>query len=91
MPTFAPSETPAAELRGRKGSSFQAARTAFTKPAAPRIDPAILSSDSAVLGICYGQQLMAYELGGRVRKGDKGEYGLALLDARKAASRCSPI
>ena len=33
-----------------------------------------------MLGICYGQQLMAHLLGGNVRKGDKGEYGLATLD-----------
>jgi GMP synthase (glutamine-hydrolysing) len=33
-----------------------------------------------VLGICYGQQLMAHWLGGSVRKGTKGEYGSAVLD-----------
>jgi GMP synthase (glutamine-hydrolysing) len=33
-----------------------------------------------VLGICYGQQLIAQMLGGAVRKGDKGEFGLAVLD-----------
>ena len=33
-----------------------------------------------MLGICYGQQLIAQLLGGAVRRGDKGEYGLAILD-----------
>ena len=33
-----------------------------------------------VLGICYGQQLITHLLGGEVRKGDKGEFGLAFLD-----------
>ncbi len=33
-----------------------------------------------MLGICYGQQLMAHWLGGSVRKGNKGEYGSAILD-----------
>jgi len=33
-----------------------------------------------VLGICYGQQLIAHLLGGTVRPGDKGEFGLAVLD-----------
>ncbi len=33
-----------------------------------------------MLGICYGQQLIAHLLGGDVRPGDKGEFGLALLD-----------
>jgi GMP synthase (glutamine-hydrolysing) len=33
-----------------------------------------------VFGICYGQQLMAHLLGGEVRKGDRGEYGMATLE-----------
>src|SRR5882762_7419047 len=41
----------------------------------------VLVASSAVLGICYGQQLMTHTLGGHVRKGDKGEYGLAVLDS----------
>ncbi len=77
------SDTPAGELRGRRGLIISGGPDSVYEADSSRIDPAILSSDSAVLGICYGQQLMAYELGGRVRKGDKGEYGLALLDAPK--------
>ena len=42
-----------------------------------------------MLGICYGQQLMAYNLGGHVRKGDKGEYGLAVLHRIGSLTRCS--
>ena len=79
-----PSDTPAAELRGRRGLIISGGPDSVYEAGSSRIDPAILSSGSAVLGICYGQQLMAYELGGRVRKGDTGEYGLALLEARKA-------
>jgi GMP synthase (glutamine-hydrolysing) len=77
------SDTPASELRGRKGLVISGGPDSVYEADSSRIDPAILSSGSAVLGICYGQQLMAYELGGRVRKGDKGEYGLALLEASK--------
>ena len=39
-----------------------------------------------MLGICYGQQLMAHLLGGEVRKGDKGEYGLATLELDDSAA-----
>jgi GMP synthase (glutamine-hydrolysing) len=73
------SDTPAQELRGRAGLIISGGPDSVYESDSARIDPAILASDSAVLGICYGQQLMAYNLGGHVRKGDKGEYGLAVL------------
>ncbi len=72
-----PSETPASELTGRKGIIISGGPDSVYEAGSPQIDPEILSSDSAVLGICYGQQLMTYVLGGGVRKGEKGEYGFA--------------
>ena len=58
------------------------------------MDPAIFALGQPVLGICYGQQLMAHLLGGEVRQGDKGEYGLATLELdeyrRPACSPASP-
>lgn len=41
----------------------------------PRIDSSIFQLGIPILGICYGMQLMAYELGGKVNPGDRGEYG----------------
>ena len=75
-----PSDTAAQELRGRKGLIISGGPDSVYESESSRIDPAILSQGSAVLGICYGQQLMAHELGGHVRKGTKGEYGLAVLE-----------
>lgn len=46
----------------------------------PRVDPAIFDGRQPVLGICYGQQLMAQLLGGSVEKGHRGEFGLATLE-----------
>src|SRR5690606_7019443 len=46
----------------------------------PTIDPEVLKRGIPVLGICYGHQLMTHLLGGKVRKGDKGEYGFAQLE-----------
>ena len=33
-----------------------------------------------MLGICYGHQLLAHHLGGKVAKGQRGEYGIAQLN-----------
>ena len=49
------------------------------EPGSPDIDPEILNVRVPVLGICYGHQLLAHHLGGRVRKGERGEYGVAHL------------
>ena len=46
---------------------------------APALDPAIYELGSPVLGICYGCQLVAQQLGGTVSRGGRGEYGRATL------------
>ena len=74
------SETPAAELRSAKGIIISGGPSSVYDSGSPAVDPAIFAGGPAVLGICYGQQLMAHLLGGVVRKGEKGEYGLATLD-----------
>ncbi len=42
---------------------------------APRLDPAVYELGIPILGICYGAQLIAHQLGGEVGRGDQGEYG----------------
>ena len=54
-------------------------------PDAPDVDPAIFDLGIPVLGFCYGQQIMAARLGGKVGHTSKGEYGPATL-ARDGAS-----
>jgi GMP synthase (glutamine-hydrolysing) len=75
-----PSETSAVELQGRKGVIISGGPASVYEPGSPTIDPRILRDGPAVLGICYGQQLITHLMGGIVQKGDKGEYGLAMLD-----------
>src|SRR5205085_3956853 len=48
---------------------------------APRMDPAIFEQGIPTLGICYGAQLLALELGGRVEKTGAGEYGKVSMRA----------
>ncbi|NNL64960.1 MAG: glutamine-hydrolyzing GMP synthase [Myxococcales bacterium] len=50
----------------------------------PTLDPAVLTLDVPVLGICYGLQLMVKLLGGLVEKADDREYGRAVLKFEKA-------
>ncbi len=50
---------------------------------APTLDPEIFAMGLPILGICYGAQLMAQNLGGRVERTRAGEYG------RTSIQRCS--
>ncbi len=46
---------------------------------APKLDPGLLELGIPVLGICYGMQLIASELGGNVEGAEVGEYGRSQL------------
>ena len=75
-----PSETPTAAIAFAKGIIISGGPSSVYDPGSPTVDAGIFAHGQAVLGICYGQQLMAHLLGGQVRKGEKGEYGLATLE-----------
>ncbi len=48
-------------------------------PGAPMLPDYVLASGRPVLGICYGMQLLAHNLGGRVAPAERREYGPAQL------------
>jgi GMP synthase (glutamine-hydrolysing) len=50
---------------------------------APRLDPELLKLGIPVLGICYGMQLLARSLGGRVEGAEVGEFGRSELAVRE--------
>jgi GMP synthase (glutamine-hydrolysing) len=52
---------------------------------APTLEPSLLRSGRPVLGICYGQQLIAHLLGGEVHKVDVREYGRQSLKVHEPA------
>jgi GMP synthase (glutamine-hydrolysing) len=52
---------------------------------APKVDPRIFELGIPTLGICYGMQLMAQELGGRVERTGVSEFGKTELVAEESA------
>ncbi len=75
-----PADTSLAELRrlGAKGVILSGGPDSVYDEGARRVDQAILESELPVLGICYGMQLLANQLGGRVEpQSGRREYGPA--------------
>lgn len=54
---------------------------------APRVDQRIYELGIPILGLCYGMQLMALDLGGEVPRTGVGEYGFAELTVTDPASQ----
>lgn len=55
------------------------------------VDAALFEKNIPILGICYGMQLITHLLGGKVKKGVKGEYGKAQLQIEKTNSLLSGV
>ncbi|MFO8192070.1 MAG: glutamine-hydrolyzing GMP synthase [Bacillota bacterium] len=53
-------------------------------PDAPQCDPKIYKGGIPVLGICYGMQLLARDLGGTVKKGNRSEFGRTTFEIIEA-------
>jgi GMP synthase (glutamine-hydrolysing) len=81
-----PHDTPMAELerRGATAIILSGGPNSVYDIDAPKPDPAIWSGRIPVLGICYGAQLMALELGGDVLPTSKREYGPATVTLNEA-------
>ncbi|HLJ79860.1 MAG TPA: glutamine-hydrolyzing GMP synthase [Ktedonobacterales bacterium] len=77
-----PADTTLDELRqlGARGVILSGGPDSVYDPGARHVDQAILESDLPVLGICYGMQLLANQLGGRVEPHTgRREYGPAAI------------
>jgi GMP synthase (glutamine-hydrolysing) len=72
-----PNRITAAEVTARRPSALilSGGPKSVNIDGAPRLDPAIYELGVPVLGICYGAQLIALQLGGTVGRGMRGEYG----------------
>jgi GMP synthase (glutamine-hydrolysing) len=72
-----PHTTPLEEIAARspRGIVLSGGPASVYAPGAPRLDHGLLELGVPVMGICYGMQLLMYELGGRVEQADVGEFG----------------
>ncbi len=75
-----PSETPLERLRHARGIVISGGPHSVYDDSSPVVERSVLVAGIPVLGICYGHHLISHLLGGSVRKGDRGEFGLAILD-----------
>ena len=77
-----PYNTGAAELKAMDpvGIIFSGGPASVHQPGAPHPDPGVFELGVPILGICYGVQLFAHMLGGRVARAEQREYGIAHLE-----------
>ena len=67
-----------------KGIIFTGGPNSVFDESSPHFDPAVLSLNIPVLGICYGHQLMAYMAGGEIASAmNNSEYGRSEVYAKK--------
>jgi len=91
-----PFSTPVEELKARKpkGIVFSGGPSSVYQDKAPVCDPTIYDLGIPILGICYGMQLMAQQLGGGVSRATHREYGkteLNVLDRERIFSCLEPV
>jgi GMP synthase (glutamine-hydrolysing) len=85
-----PSSISIEEIRARqpKGIIFSGGPKSVYATPAPTIDPAIYELGIPILGLCYGAQLVALQLGGTVSHTGNGEYGRTELTQTAASPLC---
>ncbi|HJW09638.1 MAG TPA: glutamine-hydrolyzing GMP synthase [Holophagaceae bacterium] len=69
-----------------KGVILSGGPMSVLEEGAPGLDPKILELGVPVLGVCYGQQLLARDLGGKIHRSTSREYGKAEITAMPEAS-----
>ncbi|HEX3797021.1 MAG TPA: glutamine-hydrolyzing GMP synthase [Acidimicrobiales bacterium] len=75
--------------RKPKGIIFSGGPKSVYETPAPSIDPAIYDLGIPILGLCYGAQLIALQLGGTVSRTGQGEYGRTELSMTASSPLCA--
>jgi GMP synthase (glutamine-hydrolysing) len=83
-----PCETPVEKIAALhpKGLILSGGPASVYAKDAPQPDPAIFELGLPILGICYGVQLMAHHLGGKVEDSERREYGRGQLHVTKSSA-----
>lgn len=84
-----PFRTPLEEIRSKRPNAIilSGGPSSVYADDAPHCDRGILDLGIPVLGICYGMQMLAYFLGGKVESSDRREFGAASVSVSAADSR----
>mgnify|MGYP001573827201 CR=1 FL=1 len=79
-----PFDTPTSEIQkyNPTGIILSGGPASVLEKGSPRPDKEIFKLDIPVLGICYGHQVMAHMLGGKVAKGKLREFGKEILSIK---------
>jgi len=83
-----PFDLPMSEILARKPAGIILSGSPYSvyDDAGPKPDAALWSSGVPILGVCYGVQLMAQQLGGRVGPSERREYGPADINISATGS-----
>ena len=76
--------------RAPKAIIFSGGPKSVHTEGAPTIDPGVYELGIPILGICYGSQLIAQQLGGTVNRSGRGEYGRTEIHLTQHASQLLP-
>jgi GMP synthase (glutamine-hydrolysing) len=85
-----PSTISVEEIKARRPKAiiFSGGPKSVYETPAPTIDPDIYTLGIPILGLCYGAQLIALQLGGTVSRTGQGEYGRTNLTLTRSTPLC---